>query len=187
LDPANCRDFSPYSDLSNMPVSALDASTLDHLLEGFQIIGFDWKYRYLNDAAVKQSKYTRGQLIGRTMMECFPGIEHTDMFKALQQSMRERTHAYTESHFIYPDGSEAWFELRIHSIPDGIFVLSIDVSERKKAELELVRLNEKLEGLVKERTSQLEAKNKELMDSLSYAQDIQKAFLNTRSEIEQSF
>lgn len=28
-------------------------TTLDNLMEGFQLIGFDWKYLYVNDAVVK--------------------------------------------------------------------------------------------------------------------------------------
>ena len=45
-----------------MASGELDLKTFDHLLEGFQIIGFDWRYKYVNDAVVKQSKFSREEL-----------------------------------------------------------------------------------------------------------------------------
>ena len=36
----------------------MDAKTLDNLREGFQIIGYDWKYLFVNDAVVKHSQYS---------------------------------------------------------------------------------------------------------------------------------
>lgn len=50
-------------------------ATLDTMLEGCQIIGFDWRYLYVNDAVVAQSGYRRDELLGHTMMEKYPGID----------------------------------------------------------------------------------------------------------------
>ena len=108
---------------------------MDHLAEGFQLISFDWRYKYVNDAVVKQSKYTREELLGFTMMEKYPGIEETEMFSVLRRCMRERVADKMENEFEFPDGSKGWFELSIQPVPEGIFIISMDVTERKKAEL----------------------------------------------------
>ena len=50
-------------------------TTLDGLLEGCQIIGRDFRYLCLNEAMAKQSRASKEKLLGRTMMECYPGIE----------------------------------------------------------------------------------------------------------------
>jgi light-regulated signal transduction histidine kinase (bacteriophytochrome) len=102
------------------------------------------------------------ELLGRAMMECYPGIEKTPMFAVLRTCMEERTPQRVENEFAYPDGSKAWFELIIQPAGEGIFVLSLDVSKRKQAEEQIQRLNAELEQRVIERTSQLEAANKEL-------------------------
>lgn len=111
------------------------AATLDHIKEGFQLIGFDWKYLYVNDAVVKQSKYASKQdLLGHTMMEKYPGIENTPLFARLEECMRERKSCAIENEFVYPDGSSGWFELKIEPVPEGIFILSTDVSERVRVD-----------------------------------------------------
>jgi PAS domain S-box-containing protein len=114
-----------------------DDATLDSLLEGFQLIGSDWRYLYVNKSVVEQSKCTsKEELLGYTMMEKFPGIENTEMFKTLQKCMKERVSASIENEFKYPDNSIGWFELRIEPVPKGVFILSMNITERKKAEQE---------------------------------------------------
>ena len=112
-------------------------NTLDCMMEGCQIIGFDWRYLYINDAAAGQGKMEKDVLHGRTMMECYPGIEKTDLFSILRRCMEERTPHRMANEFIYPDGSKGWFELSIQPTADGIFILSNDITERTRAEAEL--------------------------------------------------
>lgn len=106
---------------------------LDHLLEGCQIIGPDWRYLYVNDAVVRHSRKERGELLGRRMMDVFPGIEQTAMFEMLQRVMEDRSPAGMTNEFTYPDGQRRWFDLSIQPVPEGIFVLSWDVTEQKAA------------------------------------------------------
>ncbi len=135
---------------------------LDSMLEGFQLIGRDWRYLYLNDAAARHGQREKEELLGRSMMESYPGIDDTSMFDALRRCMEERTPQRVENEFTYPDGSTAWFELLIQPAREGVFVLSLDISERKQAEKRNRSLNAELERRVVERTAQLEAANKEL-------------------------
>lgn len=123
---------------------------LDYLLEGCQIIGPDWRYLYLNDTAVSHSHKTREELIGRTMMEIYPGIEKTQMFTALQDCMETQTFRKIENEFIYPDGSAGWFDLRVQPVPDGILVLSVDITERKQSEKELRESRDFLNRLIEQ-------------------------------------
>ncbi len=108
--------------------------TLDNMLEGCQIISFDWRYLYVNETAARHGRTTRNQLLGHTLMEIYPGIEDTAMFAVLQHCMAERTPQEMENEFTYPDGAKGWFNLSIQPVPEGIFVLSIDITEHKQAE-----------------------------------------------------
>jgi len=116
-------------------VSARYVATLDRLLAGCQLIDFEWRYLYVNDAVTKHGRTTREQLLGHTMMECYPGIEHTPMFTVLERCMLSRTSGYIDTEFTFPDGTAGWFEISVHPAPEGIFVVSIEVTERKRAEV----------------------------------------------------
>jgi len=148
-------------------------NTLDNMLEGIQIHDFNWKYTYVNDALLKYSRYTREELLGHTLMEKYPGIEHTALFKVMQRCMQERITEHLETEFIFPDGTKGDFQLSMQPVPEGIFILSIDITKRKSAEAEILKLNEELERKVAERTAELESNVQELKES---EEKFQKAF-----------
>jgi hypothetical protein len=62
---------------------------LDCLQEGFQIIGFDWTYVYVNPAAARHGRRPARELIGRPMAAEYPGIERTPLFALLRRCMRK--------------------------------------------------------------------------------------------------
>lgn len=161
----------------------LDNYILDVLHEGFQVIDFDWRYIYINESVAKQGKTTKDNLLGHIMMDKYPGIENTEMFQTLKKCMECRISGLILNEFVYPDNSKAWFELRIEPIPDGIFILSLDVTNLKKTERDLLDLNKSLEKKIKCRTAELSVKNNELTDSIHYAKRIQKAKLPNKNDI----
>ena len=124
-------------------------TVFDNLIEGFQLIGFDWRYLYVNKAAVKQSKcVSKEDLLGYTMMEKYPGIENTKLFGVLERCMKKRISQNFENEFTFPDHSKSWFELRIQPVTQGIFILSLDITDRKKAEREKKEYIEGLEEMI---------------------------------------
>lgn len=111
---------------------------LNTMLEGCQIIGFDWRYLYVNDAAAHHEGRTKEAFLGHTVLELHPGIEKTPLFAVLRQCMNERAVQRVENEVKYPDGSAAWFELLARPVPEGIVVLSKDITEHKRTELALL-------------------------------------------------
>ena len=108
-------------------------NTLDQMLEGCQIIDFDWRYSYINAAAAAQGRSTTAELLNHTMMELYPGIEDTALFSVMRDCMQNRVARVMENEFIFADGSRGWFELSMQPAPEGIFILSVDITERKLA------------------------------------------------------
>jgi PAS domain S-box-containing protein len=109
-------------------------NVLDSMMEGCQIIDFEWRYRYVNDAVARQGRRTREELMGQRMMDVYPGIEFTELFVALQRCMDERVPSRMINKFAYPGGGSGWFELSIQPVPEGIFILSMEITDRKNAE-----------------------------------------------------
>lgn len=120
---------------------------LDNLAEGCQIIDPNFRYVYVNKSAVKHGKKSSEELLGHTMMEKYPGIEKTEMFARLRNCMKQRKFDKMENSFNFPDGSVGWFELRFDPIKEGVLILSIDITERKKSEEELKQKVEIVGGI----------------------------------------
>jgi PAS domain S-box-containing protein len=128
-------------------------TTLSTLLEGYQIIGFDWRYLYVNDAAARHGRRMVSDLIGRTMMDAYPGIEQQALlFSTLRRCMDERISATLTTEFSFADDSTGVFDLRIEPVPEGLFILSIDITDRRKLELALRESEAKYRAIVEEQT-----------------------------------
>jgi len=127
---------------------------LDDMMEGCQIIGYDWRYLYVNESAARHGHRAKEELLGHTMMEVYPGIENTRMFDFLQRCMEKRTPHRMENKFTFPDDSGGWFELSIEPVPEGIFILSWEITERKQAE-EALRQSEAKYSTLVERSNDL--------------------------------
>jgi hypothetical protein len=110
-----------------------DYEFFNNLLEGCQIISFDWKYLFVNAPVLAHARKSWEELLGRTMMEVYPGIENTEMFATLKEVMSSRETARMLNEFAYPDGRQGWFELKIIPWQDGIMILSMDVTATKTA------------------------------------------------------
>ncbi len=110
---------------------------LENLIEGCQIISYDWRYMYLNKEAVRQSKKERKDLLGKQIWDCYPGIERTHLFSRMLKCMNERTIEIFENEFIYPDGSRGYFIVSIQPVDEGILILTRDVTEFKIAQLKI--------------------------------------------------
>ncbi len=122
-------------------------TTLDHMLEGCQILGYDWTFLYVNDVAAQNNRLPKEELLGRKNSDLFPGIESTEAFQVMRRCMEERESVKQDYEFTYPDGTSGWFEISIQPVPEGILVLSHDITARKRADAQIQRQLQRLSGL----------------------------------------
>ncbi len=112
-------------------------SALDNMLEGCQIIGHDWRYIYLNHSAGVHNRRPNNELLGRRYQDMWPGIEKTVVFKIISNVLEKRVPNHFENEFVFPSGESGWFDLSIQPVPEGVFILSIDITQRKRNEEQL--------------------------------------------------
>jgi PAS domain S-box-containing protein len=110
---------------------------LQNMKEGIQVIGFGWEYIFVNESARNFSKYSEKELLGHTLMEKYPGIEKTELFKVLERCMKQRIPQLLENEFTFPDGTKQWFKFSIQPVKEGLFILSSDITEQVEAEQKL--------------------------------------------------
>jgi PAS domain S-box-containing protein len=147
---------------------------LDSMLEGFQIMSPDWRYLYLNDEAVRQSRFSREELMGSTFLERYPGVEQTQLFASLSRSMNERIPQVIENEFAYPDGEKAWFTLHIQPVSEGISILSTDTTEQKQNGFEFERKNQELAAAFEELASSEEELKRNYTDLFAKQEELAK-------------
>jgi len=121
-------------DQSTVPIQR----ALDGLLEGCSLLGFDWTYLYVNEAAARQSYLPRENLIGHSIHEIFPTARETEFFQACCVAMEQRIAQRFEAAFTFPDGTTHWFETSAEPVPDGIFVFTLDITKRREVQRALV-------------------------------------------------
>lgn len=110
---------------------------LDSLDEGIQVLSRDWRYLYVNEAAARHGRTRPEELLGSSMLECYPGIDRTPVFATLLRCRDGGQLESLENEFTFPDGALGWFELRIRPFSGGIVIASLDITERKLIERRL--------------------------------------------------
>lgn len=114
--------------------SSFYQEVLEHMLEGCQIIGHDWRYIFINHTAERHNRRSAREMIGQLCAEVWPGIETTPVYQIIRYCLEQRIQQNMETEFEFPDGGKGWFELRIYPVPEGVFIMSIDITERRHSE-----------------------------------------------------
>ncbi len=127
-------------------------SMLENMLGGCQIVDFDWCYTFINKAAELQNRCPAATLLGRTVMECWPGFTKTDVFALEQACMTQRTVQAKDIQFEFPDGHSGWYRVVVQPVPEGIAIYSEDISAQKQLHAELSQFNQQLEAQVRQRS-----------------------------------
>jgi PAS domain S-box-containing protein len=104
------------------------------------------------------------------MMQAYPGIDRTEMFNNLRNCMTNRVPHQMDNEFTFPDGSKGWFELRMEPVPEGVLILSVDITKNRAVEAELNGYRHRLEQVVAQRTAECAKANEELTRKIEEAQ-----------------
>ena len=134
-------------------------STLENMTDGFVSLDKNWNCTYVNKIGGTMFGKKPEDLIGKHIWTEFAeGIDHP-FYKNYYKAVETNEPVNFEDYY---QPWDKWFENRVIPTENGLSIFFHDITERKKAELELKKHKDHLEELVKERTQQIEDKNKTL-------------------------
>ncbi len=133
---------------------------------GVQLAYLDLQFNfvYVNAAYAKGSGHTVQELIGRNHFALFPNAENQAIFERVRDTGEPVS--YSAKPFEYADQPErgvTYWDWTLAPVKDmagrvqGLLFSLLDVTDRKRAEQELLEAKEQLESRVRERTAELEA------------------------------
>jgi signal transduction histidine kinase/ActR/RegA family two-component response regulator len=113
-------------------------SALDGLLEGVNIFDAEVRYRYANPSALTQGRVRLEQVLGKRMIDVFPGVERTEFYEVLAGICAGAPQQRIKTPFQFQNGEVGYFELFIEPLSGGgAFLLSVDTTAQVLAEQKL--------------------------------------------------
>ncbi|RCS31288.1 EAL domain-containing protein [Rhodanobacter denitrificans] len=108
----------------------------ERITDAYVALDRDWRYTYLNAKACELFGRRAEDLVGRHIWTEFPEGVDQPFHRAYEQAMAEQRPLQIEAY--YPP-YERWFENRIYPSVDGLTIYFLDITERKRAEHELLQ------------------------------------------------
>ena len=104
-------------------------------LDGFIAFDREWRYTYVNPAAVAMMGKTHQALIGKTLWEVWPQASASDFGAVFRRAVAENVPLQVEA--FYPEPLNAWFEVRCYPSPEGLSLFFTDTTARRQREEQL--------------------------------------------------
>jgi len=129
---------------------------IDNAPEGVFISDEEGNYIEVNKAATNITGYSEQELLSMNLYD-ITSKDNSKVSEEHFQRVKKQGFSSGEACFVHKDGSKRWWNVEAVKLMDNRYLgFTNDITDKKKAEMELNRLNDELEEKVKERTQEIE-------------------------------
>jgi len=160
---------------------------LNRISDAVVSVDNQWRYTFLNDAAMATHPFSKQETLGKVIWEVHPEMKGTIFWDKYHESMLTKKVVEIDSY--YP-AMNIWFYVKVYPSTDGVTIFYRDVTENKKAEQDIRQLNVELDQKVLDRTAELFESRNQLQQTLervsflaSIADNIQDPVIATDKDI----
>jgi signal transduction histidine kinase len=117
---------------------------LNRINDGVISVDKEWRYTYLNDAALPLHPMGREGALGRSVWDVHPQMRSMVFWDKYHEAMERRKVVEFE---VYYELMGIWYSIRAYPSEDGLTIYYKDITEQKEAELQRVLATEQLREL----------------------------------------
>ncbi len=120
------------------------SSILESITDAFIALDREFRFTYVNKEAERILQRSRGELMGMPMGEAFPDLVGSRFERECQRGMSEQESVAFEEFFPFLG---IWLDVHVYPAPERLSVYFQDITERKRAEQQLVRTSSELQAI----------------------------------------
>lgn len=109
---------------------------LNRISDGVISVDNEWRYTFLNDAALVSYPQGLSKTLGKVMWEVHPEMKGTIFWDKYHEAMLTREVVEMETYYAPVD---TWFSVKIYPSLDGLTIFFKNISEAKRAEEEMAK------------------------------------------------
>jgi PAS domain S-box-containing protein len=113
---------------------------LNRINDGVISVDKEWRYTYLNDAALALHPLGREGTLGKSVWDVHPQLQDMIFWDKYHEAMERRKVVEFE---VYYEEVGIWFSIRAYPSEDGLTIYYKDITEQKKSELQLKESEER--------------------------------------------
>jgi two-component system cell cycle sensor histidine kinase/response regulator CckA len=161
----------------------------DNVTDLIWTMDMEMNYTYFSPSVTRMSGYSVEEAMAKSVEDTLTPESLDIVMKAITEELEMHNKGQRpqdrsrkeEVELIGPDGSTMWAEIKGKIIfdadgqPQSIIGVTRDITERKRAEKELIKYRDHLEDLVRERTAELAQSNKRLQDDIVERKRVEKS------------
>ncbi|HEX9955194.1 MAG TPA: PAS domain-containing protein, partial [Allosphingosinicella sp.] len=107
---------------------------LENMGDAFILLDRDFRVLQINSEGMRLESRSAEDVIGLSHWEAWPGTEDSELGRIYKRAMADRRPATLEHLYVWPDGHEAWVDMRAYPASDGLAIFYRDVTARKASE-----------------------------------------------------